>query len=188
MLFLATLTLNVRIIWPDPFSDGSSFFVTWVCNCCHQTNQNHRSMMGLTIQISYVYDALSFYSVSFSLMTSLTMVVLVPGHLVRAFFIFLWKFRCSRQWNIFNGRVSGIFSVNWVTKSVGHVNGRFSVSCVCGIFSVSRVRELFSVSRIPELIWVPELFSVSQIPQLIRVPESFSHSKTFIVWNSEFII
>ena len=40
--------------------------------------------MGLTSHISCVYDAFSSYRVSISLMTSLAMIVLGPGHLVHA--------------------------------------------------------------------------------------------------------
>ena len=82
----ATLPLNVRIIWLDPFYDGSSFYVACVCNHYHRTNQNFRSMMGLTSHISCVYDTFSSYHVSFSLTTSLTMMGLSPGHLVCALF------------------------------------------------------------------------------------------------------
>ena len=42
--------------------------------------------MGLTSHLSCVYDAFSSYHVYFSLMASLTMMVLGPGHLVRALF------------------------------------------------------------------------------------------------------
>ena len=49
-------------------------------------NQNRRSMMGLTSHLSCVYDDFSSYRVSFSLMTSLTMMGLGTGHLVRALF------------------------------------------------------------------------------------------------------
>ena len=54
--------------------------------------------MGLTSHPSFFYDAFSFYRVSFSLMmiltmissmTSLTMIVLGPGYLVRALFHFM---------------------------------------------------------------------------------------------------
>ena len=97
-LLSATLPLNVRILLSDPFSDGSSFYIACVCNHCHRTNQNCRSMMGPTSHLSCVCDAFSSYCVSFSLMTSLTMMVLGPSHLVRALIIFLWKFRWWCQW------------------------------------------------------------------------------------------
>ena len=48
-------------------------------------------MMGLTSHLSCVFDVFSSYRVSFSLMTSLTMMVLGPGHLVRALFHFPLK-------------------------------------------------------------------------------------------------
>ena len=41
-------------------------------------------MMGLKSPLSCVYDDFSSYRISFSLMMSLTMVVLGTGHLVRA--------------------------------------------------------------------------------------------------------
>ena len=44
--------------------------------------------MGLTSHLPYVYVVFSSYHVSFSLMTSLTIKVLGPGHLVRALFNF----------------------------------------------------------------------------------------------------
>ena len=44
--------------------------------------------MGLTSNISCIYDPFSSYHVYFSLMTSLTMTGMVPGHLVRALFHF----------------------------------------------------------------------------------------------------
>ena len=94
----ANLPLNVRIILSDPLSDGSSFYVSCVYNHCHSKNLNCRSMMGLTSQFSCFYDSFSFYCVSYSLMTilsmiylmmSLMMMVLGPGYLVRALFHFL---------------------------------------------------------------------------------------------------
>ena len=48
-------------------------------------------MMGLTSHILCIYDAFSSYHVSFSSMTSLTTMVLGPGHLVRAIFHFPLK-------------------------------------------------------------------------------------------------
>ena len=47
--------------------------------------------MGLTSHLFCVYDNFPYYRVSFSLMTSLTMMVMGPGHLVRAIFYFLLK-------------------------------------------------------------------------------------------------
>ena len=90
-LLSATLPLNVRIILSDPLFDGSSFYVACVCNHCHQTNQNRRSMIGLTSHISCVYDAFSSYRISFSSITSLRMMVLGLGHLVCAIFHFPLK-------------------------------------------------------------------------------------------------
>ena len=55
------------------------------------TNQNRRSMMGLTSHLSCVYDAFFSYRVSFYLMTSLIMMGLEPVHLVRALFHFPLK-------------------------------------------------------------------------------------------------
>ena len=88
MLLSETLRLNVRIILSDPFSGGSSFCVACICNYCHRTNQNCRLTMGLMSHLSYAYDDFDFYRVSFSLVASLTMMVLGPGHLVRALFRF----------------------------------------------------------------------------------------------------
>ena len=47
--------------------------------------------MGLMSHLTYVYVVFSSYRVSFSLMTSLTIKVLGPGHLVRALFNFPLK-------------------------------------------------------------------------------------------------
>ena len=47
--------------------------------------------MGLMSHIFCVYDAYSSYRISFSLITSLTIMVLVPVHLVRALFHFPLK-------------------------------------------------------------------------------------------------
>ena len=108
----ADLPLNLRIIRLDHFYYGSSFFVACLCNHFHQKNQNRCSKMVLTSHLSYAYDDFSSCRVSFSfisiltkisLMKSLTMMVLGPGYLVCAFFIF----------DIFVDRVSGIFSV-WI--------------------------------------------------------------------------
>ena len=85
----ATFPINVRIIWSDPVSDGSSFCIACVCNHCHWTSQNIWPNMGLMSHISCVYDTFSSYCVSFSMMTILTMIVLGPGHLVRALLHFL---------------------------------------------------------------------------------------------------
>ena len=82
--------------------------------------------MGMTSHIYDAYDAFSSYRVSFSLvssltkmslMTSMTMMVLGPGYLVRALFIFL-KFQVDP--------VCGL-SVNGVTKSGCRVSRIFSV-------------------------------------------------------------
>ena len=91
----ATFQLIVCIIWSDPFYDGSSFYVACVSNHCHQTNQNCRSMMGLSIHLYCGYNAFSSYRIYFSLMMSLTMIslmtsltamVLGPCYLVSALF------------------------------------------------------------------------------------------------------
>ena len=52
------------------------------------TNHNSRLIMGLTNYLSCVYDAFSSYRVSFSSITSLTMMVLGSVNLVRALFHF----------------------------------------------------------------------------------------------------
>ena len=87
----ATLQWNVHVIWSDPFSNASSFYVDCVCNHCHWMSQNCRSKMGVRSHLSFFNDAFSFYRGCFSLMTSLTMMVMGPGHLVRAIFHFLLK-------------------------------------------------------------------------------------------------
>ena len=108
MLLLATFPLNVRIIWSDTFSDCSSFYVACVSNHCHWTGETHRSKMGLAIHLSCFYDAFSSYHVSFFLVTSLTMIssmtslmmmVLGPGYLVRSLFCFL-KILLVMLWTI----------------------------------------------------------------------------------------
>ena len=88
MMPSATLLLNVRIILLDHFSDRFPSYVVCVCNHYCRTNQNCRSMMGLTNHISCVYDAFSSYTISFSLVMSLTTMGLSSGHLVRALFNF----------------------------------------------------------------------------------------------------
>ena len=49
-------------------------------------------MMGLTSYLSFLSNNFSSYKVSVSLIESLTMMVLGPGHLVRALFNFPIKF------------------------------------------------------------------------------------------------
>ena len=80
-------------------------------------------MMGLTSHLSFIFDALSSYRVSFSLITSLTMMVLLPVHLVFALFSFSSE------------------------NSVGHVNSSEFVGCMSGSKIVCRVSGLFSVGR-----------------------------------------
>ena len=120
-----TFPLNVRIILSDTFYDRSSSYVACVCNHCCRTNQNRRLMMGLTSHLSCVYNTFSYYRVSFSLMTSLTMMGMGPGHLVCALLLFPLKIRLLCQWlvtwvtEIFSkvGRVTEIFSKDgWVTE------------------------------------------------------------------------
>ena len=98
MLWSATFPLNMRINWLYTFSGGSSFYVAWVCNHCHWMSLNCCSKMGLMSHFPYFYDTFYFYRIYFSLMTSLmiislvtslTMMVLGLGYLVRAFFHFL---------------------------------------------------------------------------------------------------
>ena len=76
----------MRIILLDPFFNRFSSYVVFACNHCHWKNQNFRSMMDLTSHLSYISDTFYSYRVSFSLMTSLTIMGLDPGHLVRARF------------------------------------------------------------------------------------------------------
>ena len=68
------------------FPDLFFSYVVCIYNHFRQTNQNHHPVMGVTSHISCVYDAFSSYHVSFSLMMSLPMMVLCPGHIVYALF------------------------------------------------------------------------------------------------------
>ena len=88
MMSSETLPLNVRIILSDPFSGCSSFYVACIYNLSDWTSQNRCSMMGLASHISCVYDTFSSYHISFSSMTSLTMMVMGTGNLVHALFRF----------------------------------------------------------------------------------------------------
>ena len=85
----------MRIILSDPLSDRFSSYVVCVCNHCRRTNQNRRSMMGLTSNISCVYDAFSSYRISFYSAMSLTMTSLGSGHLVHV----LLNFAVVKWWN-----------------------------------------------------------------------------------------
>ena len=71
MLSSENFPLKLRIVLSDPFSDVSYFCVVYVYNDCHQRNQNHRSMMGLTSHLSDAYDAFSSSCASFSMLSSL---------------------------------------------------------------------------------------------------------------------
>ena len=97
--------------------------------------------MGLTSHISWVYETFSSYRVFFSLMTSLTMMGLDPGHLVRALFHFLKILLIVSVAQItlvvsatqdFVGGVSVSHSVGRVSGSnyVGRVSGPNPVGCV----------------------------------------------------------
>ena len=55
----------------DPFSDVSYLCVVNIYNDCYQTNQNHRSKMGVTSHLSDAYDAFSSSCISFYLLLSL---------------------------------------------------------------------------------------------------------------------
>ena len=88
----------MRIILSDTFSDGSSFYVACVCNHYDCMSHNCRSKMSLTNHFPCFYDAFYFNCVSFSAMTSLTMIfsmksltmmVIGPSYLVNALFHFL---------------------------------------------------------------------------------------------------
>ena len=148
------------------FSDVSSFSIACVCNHCHWTSQNRRSMMGLTSHISCVYDAFSSYCVSFFFNDESDDDGSGSGSYGTCSYSFSSENSVGLVSGLFSvGRVSGIFSVNRITKSVGRVSGIFSVCRVGGIFSFSRVSGIFPVSR------VRGIFSVS------RVAELFSRSK-----------
>ena len=165
------IKLCARLILSDPLSVGSSFYVACICNHCHWKSLNCCSKMGLTSHLSCVYDTFSYYCVSFSLMTNLTMIssmtsitmmVLGPDYLVRALFHFL--------------KILLVVSVDF-----------FSFSRVIGIFSFSQVNGIFSSCWV-KYCW----FKSCQIKYLrvksCRVNWIFSCSKTFIVSNSEFLI
>ena len=59
-LYSATFPSNVCIIGADHFPDLFSSNVVCVCNHCFWTNQNCRSMMGLTSHLSCFYNAFLF--------------------------------------------------------------------------------------------------------------------------------
>ena len=63
-LFSTTFPFNVRIIWLDPFSDGSSFYVTCVHSHCYRKNQN-RLTMSLRRPVFCVSNSFSSYRFSF---------------------------------------------------------------------------------------------------------------------------
>ena len=65
MLLSATLPLNVRIILPDHFSNHSSSYIVCVCYHYCRTNQNTRSMMGLTSHLFCLSINFYYYHVAF---------------------------------------------------------------------------------------------------------------------------
>ena len=132
-LLSATFPSNLHIIWLDPFSDWSYFYVACVCNHRHWTNQNRRSMMRLMSHLSCDYEIFSSFWLSFSLMTSLTMMVMGLVHLVRALFYVLLKIPLVMSVEYFLLVVSVEYIVHWVTKSLVCVS-------VSGIFSVNQVK------------------------------------------------
>ena len=67
----AVLTLKLRIVLSDTFSDISYLCVVYVYNYCNRTNQNHRSKMGWTSHLFDAYDAFSSSCASFPLILSL---------------------------------------------------------------------------------------------------------------------
>ena len=75
----------------DPLSNRFPSYVACVCNHCSWMNQNRRLMMDLMSHLSCVYNAFSSYRVYFSLITSLTMMGLGPGNMVRTLFHFPLK-------------------------------------------------------------------------------------------------
>ena len=115
--------------------------------------------MGLTSHISCVYDAFSSYHVSFSLMTSLTMMGLDPGHLVRSLYIFSSD------------------------NSVGRVSGSVSekVKCSFPFFDGEMVNSFFD-GEMGKVGQVTEIFS-----KVGGVTETFSRPKTFTVSNSFYV-
>ena len=135
------------------------FCVPCVCNHCHWTSQNHRAMMGLMSLISCFYDVFSSYRFLFSLMTSLTMMVLGQGYLVRALFLFLWNSVGCVSVSKFVVRVSGIFSVNRVTKFVGSVSGILKVGEIGELIRIREMIRIIELIRLSGLILLPEVFS-----------------------------
>ena len=74
------------------------FYVACVFNHCHWLSKNCRLNIGLKSHFYCFYKTFSFYCISFTLMTSMTMIssktsltmmVVGPGYLVRALFCFL---------------------------------------------------------------------------------------------------
>ena len=84
MLSSETLLLNVHIILWGPFSGCSSSYVVCVYNHYCRMNQNCCLTMDMTSHLSCLSDDFYFCRVSFSLVMSLIMMGLGPGHLVRA--------------------------------------------------------------------------------------------------------
>ena len=75
----------------DPLSDRFPSYVACVYNHCIWMNHNRHLMMGLMSHLSCVYNVFSSYRVYFSLITSLTMMILGPGNMVRTLFHFPMK-------------------------------------------------------------------------------------------------
>ena len=157
-LLSATLPLNVRIIWSDPFSDRFSSCVVCVCIHCCWTTQNRCLVMGLTNHLSCVYDDFSSYRVSFSLMMGLTIMILGPGHLVRAVF----HFAVVKWWNaLFN-----FLMVKWWNALFYYVMVKCSFTFFCGWM----------------MKWFFKLIGIE--PKVGRLIEIFSRSKSWIFFHS----
>ena len=170
----------MRIIWSDTFSDDSSLNVACVCNNCHYTSLNRWSKMGLMSHLSCDYDAFSFYRVYFSLMrslrmislmTSLTMMVLGLGYLVRALFHFLKiplvvsldyfylvesleYLHLFQYWNILIWSsylniflLKTIHSINFIIFTLVYVCLYLAHSSLRNFFNIMLIRELCGVIR-----------------------------------------
>ena len=75
----------------DPLSDCFPSYVACVCNHCSWMNQNRLVMISLKSHHPCVYEKNYYYRFSFSLTTSLTMMGLGPGNMVRTLFHFPLK-------------------------------------------------------------------------------------------------
>ena len=158
-LLSETLPLNVRIILSGIFYDCFCFYVVCVCNHYCRMNQNHCSMIDLTIHISCVCDDFSSYLVSFSLVMSLKMMSLGLGHRFHFSVVKWWNtlfhFAMVKLWNfIFHFALVKWWNAIFHFGMVKYCNVFFHFSVVkwffkpIGVgFKVGRRIEIFSHSK-----------------------------------------